>query len=219
MRDAVVSPLSPSVPRCADRSGSRFATIGTFRACRVLLDGYLDARFAFDTGIGINLVSKSLCKMLECESAGQYVGKRMSGQEVTGPLARVRSLAVGQSNPTSSSESSTSRASWMRRTSRASWRSDSSHVAPSRSTSERASSCSKDEASLARRVATGTVVNVDLRREGESLTVFLALQQREGRLVDVVVELKRRTNRPAPRASSTCERTSQRQISSCPTTR
>lgn len=143
----------------------------------VLLDGYLDARFAFDTGIGINLVSRSLCKMLECVSAGQYVGKRMSGQEVTVPLARVRSLAVGHEEQrdvvvgvidldgfvdASDIQGFVSLGFFSRR--------------PFTLDERQSELVLEDEASLERRVAGGTVVNVDVRREGESLTVFVPLE-------------------------------------------
>ena len=143
----------------------------------VRLDGYLDARFAFDTGIGINLVSKSLCRMLECVSAGQYVGRRMSGQEVTVPLARVRSLAIGHEEQRDvvvgvidldgfvdapDIQGFVSLGFFARR--------------PFTLDERQSELVLEDAASLEKRVAGGTVVSVDVRREGESVTVFLPLE-------------------------------------------
>jgi hypothetical protein len=51
--------------------------------------------FVFDTGIGINLISKTLCKQLGCKETGKHTGKRMSGQELTIPTTTVSSFAVG----------------------------------------------------------------------------------------------------------------------------
>lgn len=143
----------------------------------VVLDGDLDARFAFDTGIGINLISKSLCKMLECVSAGTYVGKRMSGQELTVPLARVRSLAVGHEEQRDvvvgiidmegfvdmqDIQGFVSLGFFARR--------------PFTLDDRKSELVLEDEASLEKRVTSGAVVNVDVRREGEGLTVFLPLE-------------------------------------------
>ncbi|MGA8275165.1 MAG: pepsin/retropepsin-like aspartic protease family protein [Thermoplasmata archaeon] len=53
-------------------------------------------RFILDTGIGLNLVSTELCARVGGRATGEtYSGKRMSGQEVLTPLARVPSLALG----------------------------------------------------------------------------------------------------------------------------
>ncbi|MES2965819.1 MAG: aspartyl protease family protein, partial [Bdellovibrionota bacterium] len=49
--------------------------------------------FIFDTGIGVNLISKSLCEKIKCETKTKtYKGKRMSGQELEIPLANIDSL-------------------------------------------------------------------------------------------------------------------------------
>ena len=142
----------------------------------VRIDGYLDAQFAFATGIGINLISKSLCKMLSCVSAGHYVGKRMSGQEVTVPLAKVRSLAVGQEEQhdvvvgvidiegffgAQDIQGFVSLGFFARR--------------PFTLDERRRELVLEDAASLEDRVAGGVSVPVSVRREGESLTVLLPL--------------------------------------------
>lgn len=51
--------------------------------------------FIFDTGIGVSLISKSLCRKLSCKETGKQTGKRMSGQDVTLSMTKVRSLAIG----------------------------------------------------------------------------------------------------------------------------
>lgn len=51
-------------------------------------------QFIFDTGIGITLVDRRLAERLGCAIEGAYTGKRMSGQEVTVPLATIPALSV-----------------------------------------------------------------------------------------------------------------------------
>ncbi|MBX3207232.1 MAG: aspartyl protease family protein [Labilithrix sp.] len=143
----------------------------------VRIDGELDTRFAFDTGIGINLISKPLCKMLSCVSAGQYVGKRMSGQEITVPLAKVRSLAVGHEEQrdvvvgvldlvdfveASDVQGFLSLGFFQRR--------------PFTLDERRGELVLEDPGSVARRVAGGIAVPVEVRSEGEAVTVFLPLE-------------------------------------------
>ncbi len=48
----------------------------------------------FDTGIGVNLISKSLCSKLNCKIKGSVAGKRMTGQIVTIPMSKVTNLQV-----------------------------------------------------------------------------------------------------------------------------
>jgi hypothetical protein len=55
----------------------------------------VETRFVLDTGIGIDLVSKRLADRLGLRTEGEMRGKRMSGQELTVPLARLRSLSMG----------------------------------------------------------------------------------------------------------------------------
>jgi aspartyl protease len=59
-----------------------------------VVDGTRETRFVLDTGIGLNLVSTALAAELGCAPTGEtYRGRRMSGQEVEVPLARLGSLA------------------------------------------------------------------------------------------------------------------------------
>jgi len=62
----------------------------------VLVGGRRLARFVLDTGIGLTLLSESLCAELGCETDGAtFTGRRMSGQEVTVPLAEAPPLTIG----------------------------------------------------------------------------------------------------------------------------
>jgi hypothetical protein len=61
----------------------------------VRVNGSIEARFILDTGIGLNLITESLCKKIQCQKSGSYTGKRMSGQEVKVDLASLNSLAMG----------------------------------------------------------------------------------------------------------------------------
>ena len=55
-----------------------------------------DARFVLDTGIGLTLVTDAFARTIGCEpGAATFTGRRMSGQEVTVPLADGPEIAVG----------------------------------------------------------------------------------------------------------------------------
>lgn len=66
----------------------------TFIVVPVTIDDSIQTKFILDTGIGINLISKSLCEKLACKVSGSHTGKRMSGQEVTIPMSSVPALSV-----------------------------------------------------------------------------------------------------------------------------
>ncbi len=58
--------------------------------------GGAQARFVLDSGIGPTIVADSLAEAAGVRPLGSsFTGRRMSGQEVTLPLARASSLAVG----------------------------------------------------------------------------------------------------------------------------
>ncbi len=62
----------------------------------VLVDGTHEARFVLDTGIGVTLFSRRLSAAVGCRPNGStFSGRRMSGQEVTVPLADAPPLAMG----------------------------------------------------------------------------------------------------------------------------
>jgi len=86
----------------APRPGAAPESVIAFRALEgdlievpVRLNGAREVRFVLDTGIGVTLVSRALCAELGCEPAGGYVGRRMSGQEIHVPLARIGEIALG----------------------------------------------------------------------------------------------------------------------------
>lgn len=66
----------------------------TFIIVPVTINDSIQTNFILDTGIGITLISKSLCERLACKTNGSHTGKRMSGQEVTIPLSSIKSLAM-----------------------------------------------------------------------------------------------------------------------------
>jgi hypothetical protein len=58
--------------------------------------GERTARFVLDTGIGLTLLSERLCAEIGCGTDGStFTGRRMSGQEVTLPLATAPPLSIG----------------------------------------------------------------------------------------------------------------------------
>ena len=62
----------------------------------VVVDGSVETRFVLDTGIGLNLCSEALCAAIGRSPNGStFTGRRMSGQEVTIPLAPGVEVAMG----------------------------------------------------------------------------------------------------------------------------
>jgi predicted aspartyl protease len=60
--------------------------------------GDTETRFVFDTGIGVNLVSDSLARAVGWTPSGSvFTGRRMSGQEVTAPMGSLDSVRLGDS--------------------------------------------------------------------------------------------------------------------------
>lgn len=66
----------------------------TFMVVPVEINGNVTQDFIFDTGIGVNIISQSLCHQLGCKAQGEHTGKRMSGQEVHIPMSSVGSLSL-----------------------------------------------------------------------------------------------------------------------------
>ncbi len=73
---------------------------GHFLVVRVRVADSIDTRFVLDTGIGVNLISDKLCEQLACQRRGSHTGKRMSGQDVSIPLATLGSIALGDHRAT-----------------------------------------------------------------------------------------------------------------------
>jgi hypothetical protein len=72
-----------------DVVGSHIVVIPT------IVNDHIASKFIFDTGIGPSMISKKLCAELKCQITGKIVGKRMSGQAMELPTARISSLVVG----------------------------------------------------------------------------------------------------------------------------
>ena len=70
-------------------------TIDHFDVIPVRVNDAIETRMILDTGIGLTVLSKELCARARCETSGQYTGRRMSGQSISVPLARVASMTVG----------------------------------------------------------------------------------------------------------------------------
>lgn len=67
----------------------------TFMVVPVRINENITQDFIFDTGIGVNIISKPLCQQLGCKAQGDHSGKRMSGQEVHIPMSSITSLSFG----------------------------------------------------------------------------------------------------------------------------
>lgn len=65
---------------------------GHFIVVPVTVHGTFQQRFILDTGIGVNLISKSLCDRVDCKISSQYTGKRMSGQELKIKMSKLAAL-------------------------------------------------------------------------------------------------------------------------------
>lgn len=61
----------------------------------VTINDSIQTHFILDTGIGVNLLSRSLADRLQCKVMSRYTGKRMSGQELTVPMSQIQSLSLG----------------------------------------------------------------------------------------------------------------------------
>jgi hypothetical protein len=48
-----------------------------------------------DTGVGVNVISKTLARKLGCRESGQHSGRRMSGQKMTMATTSIPSLQIG----------------------------------------------------------------------------------------------------------------------------
>ena len=68
----------------------------TFIAVPIRVNDVVTETFILDTGIGLTIISKSLCEKISCKMSGaSFTGKRMSGQDVTVPLAVVAKMSLG----------------------------------------------------------------------------------------------------------------------------
>lgn len=68
---------------------------GQFHTLPVRVNDHVVTVAILDTGIGLALISQGLCERIHCAIDGEFVGRRMSGQEIRVPLTRVDRLTVG----------------------------------------------------------------------------------------------------------------------------
>lgn len=66
----------------------------TFMVVSVEINDKYRRDFILDTGIGVNLISKSLAEKLNCKIQGEHVGRRMSGQEIRVSMTSLPSLSI-----------------------------------------------------------------------------------------------------------------------------
>ena len=77
------------------RRATPYELLDHFVALPVVVDG-VPGTFVLDTGIGLTLLSESFAASVGCRPNGSsYIGRRMSGQEVSAPLGAVQSLTLG----------------------------------------------------------------------------------------------------------------------------
>ncbi len=92
----VFSSSCSSIPKGVKEMETPFSYVDQhFILVPVKINGSIAAKFVLDTGIGVNLISTTLCKRINCETKGSHTGKRMSGQELTLPISEVSELSFG----------------------------------------------------------------------------------------------------------------------------
>lgn len=73
-----------------------FERLGHLIVVPVRLAGSIDVPFVFDTGIGVNILSKKFAEQAGMiATAGVVSGRRMSGQEIRMPIGTLPSLQLG----------------------------------------------------------------------------------------------------------------------------
>lgn len=139
--------------------------------------GDVEARFIVDTGIGPNLISPALAARVGCLPDGSaFTGRRMSGQELTLPLASVESLTLGTSRAENVPVGIFDMQAMAGLDGIGGFLSLSYFRAvPATVDYAAGRMVLEDEASLARRAADGTAVTVGVRYEGCSTSLMLGL--------------------------------------------
>ena len=145
----------------------------------VVVNGHATT-FVFDTGIGITLVDDDLLARWGITPETSYTGKRMSGQEVTVPLARVPWLSVAGLRQDDVQVGVWDMDGFLPRTPEFAGVEGflSLHALAEVAFTldyARGALIVEDEASLAARVAAGSVVPLEVHRDGPTLTVFFEL--------------------------------------------
>jgi len=169
----------------APRPGAAPESVIAFRALEgdlievpVRLNGAREVRFVLDTGIGVTLVSRALCAELGCEPAGGYVGRRMSGQEIHVPLARIGEIALGPHRRAGEVVGLVALAGFVPPGSAEQGFLSLTFFAEQPFTVDygRGELTLEGEASLARRAASGAAAAVKVERDGPSTALFLEVE-------------------------------------------
>lgn len=156
----------------------------------VTLDAGRTARFVLDTGIGVTLLSSSLAAELgRRPGTSTYTGKRMSGQQVTVPLASLPSLALGPAVRTDLQVGVLDLALPPELGVDGFLGLDFFAETPFTVDYEQREVVIESERSLADRRAAGTVVGVRVDRDGPTICVFLRLRVAGGPALDVEVDM------------------------------
>jgi hypothetical protein len=93
----VLPSCSHSPPRTTEIKPSTIPFIyteNTFITIPVSINGTSPKKFIFDTGAGVNIISKRVCEIIQCQTTSHFTGKRMSGQEVKVAMTSVSSLEI-----------------------------------------------------------------------------------------------------------------------------
>jgi len=145
----------------------------------VVVNGHATT-FVFDTGIGITLVDDDLLASWGLAANASYTGKRMSGQEVTVPLTRVPWLSVAGLRQDDVQVGVWDMDAFLPRTPEFAGVEGflSLHALAEVAFTldyARGELIVEDEAGLAAREAAGSVVPLEVHRDGPTLTVFFEL--------------------------------------------
>jgi predicted aspartyl protease len=154
------------------------------------LVGGVEAKFIFDTGIGLNLISEDLAAKVGCRPDGStFTGRRMSGHAVTVPLGSLSSLQVGPRLMRDVPVGIFDMHAMAGLGDVAGFISLSCFRTTPVTVDYRAGLLIvEDEASLAQRAAAGTPVSVHVRYEGCSTDLMLGIDLPNGEAVSVEVD-------------------------------
>ena len=158
----------------------------------VAVDGVGPRRFVLDTGIGLTLLSKSLCDAIGCEATGaSFTGKRMSGQEVTVPLVDAPPLSLAGVEPRDDVVGVLDTSGFSAELANIDGFLSLAFFAETAFTVDYAHShvIVESPATLDERVRSGTVVPVRIEREGPSVDAFLRLDIPSGRTIEVEIDM------------------------------
>jgi predicted aspartyl protease len=149
-----------------------------------------ETRFIVDTGIGVNLISESLAAAVGCTPTGSvFTGRRMSGQQVTAPMASLDSVTLGDCCRRDVPVALFDMAAMAGLDGIGGFLS----LQFFRSTPVTVDYRGRvvvleDEQSLARRAASGFPVSVQVKHDGPATDVHLALRLPGGRLINAEVD-------------------------------